>query len=466
MKVRVGLSLLLVLLVLNAAACGPTPIPATEKPAAPATVAAQPSKAPPTEKPTAPPTVAAQPTKAPAAEPVSLRLWTHQNNPFNAGYEALIKAYKTAHPNVDITLETFDYDTYIQTLQTAMPAGEEADIVQLFGTWTAEYAERLAPVPANVMTLDEAKKLYYAAPLGGYIVDGVLYGLPQEFNCEYGGVLVNKTMYSKAGLTYPPAWKTMDDVLKDAKALVQRDAAGVMNVAGFHFASSDPASFSFLAGILQRGGDYWNADHTGFTFNTPQAKATLQWMVDAEKKVSDPVLFNDEDTNWVGNAFFESRAGLGYIGAWAIAEGRANYPDFADEWDYFYLPSQQGDPVFAADSGWGLSVSRNSKHQDVAWDFIKFVTADAHNALAWNLASGTIPAMPQVAQLPDIAKAMPWVAKALDILPYGRYLGAMPDRDLIIYDIVYPHILNALQGVETVDDALKAMDDEANATFK
>jgi hypothetical protein len=58
------------------------------------------------------------------------------------------------------------------------------------------------------------------------------------------------------------------------------------------------------------------------------------------------------------------------------------------------------------------------------------------------------------------------VAKALDTLPYGRYLGAMPDRDLVVYDIVYPHILNTLQGVEMVDDALKAMDDEANATFE
>jgi hypothetical protein len=71
-----------------------------------------------------------------------------------------------------------------------------------------------------------------------------------------------------------------------------------------------------------------------------------------------------------------------------------------------------------------------------------------------------------VANSPKIAEAMPWVPKALNILPFGRYLGAMPDRDLVVYEIVYPHILNALQGVETVDDALKAMDDEANATFQ
>jgi hypothetical protein len=58
------------------------------------------------------------------------------------------------------------------------------------------------------------------------------------------------------------------------------------------------------------------------------------------------------------------------------------------------------------------------------------------------------------------------VAKALETLPYGRYLGNMPDRDLVVYEIIYPHILNALQGVETVDQALEAMDVEANSTFE
>jgi hypothetical protein len=41
----------------------------------------------------------------------------------------------------------------------------------------------------------------------------------------------------------------------------------------------------------------------------------------------------------------------------------------------------------------------------------------------------------------------------------------MPDRDTVMYQIIYPHVLNVLQGVETVDAALQAMDQEANATF-
>ena len=398
--------------------------------------------------------------------PVVLRMWVHTNNAFINGYNAIIAAYEAAHPTVDIQLENFDYELYLQTLQTAMPAGEEADILQLFGTWTSQYYERLAPVPDSVMTIAQAQETFYAAPIGGFIVDGKLYGFPQEFNMEYGGVLVNKTLYEAAGLAYPPQWGSMADVIADGVALAKKDDAGMMTTAGFHFTSADPTVFSFLAGIKQRGGDYWNADHTGFTFNTPEAKAQLQWMVDAVSAgVVDPIVFNDS-TNFVIDAFFQGTVGIGYIGTWAIAEGQANFPDFADEWDYFYLPSTQGDPKFVADSGWGLTVSPNSKAQETAWDFIKFATTVPENAAGFNIASGTIPALEAVATLDTIAEAMPWVPKALSTLPYGEYLGNMPDRDLVVYEIIYPHILNVLQGMETIDQALQAIDAEANSTFE
>ena len=398
--------------------------------------------------------------------PTVVRMWVHTNNAFIAGYESLIAAYEAEHPEVDIQLENFDYELYLQTLQTAMPAGEEADIIQLFGTWTSQYYERLAPVPADVMTVEEAQQIFYAAPVGGFVVDGVLYGMPQEFNCEYGGVLVDKTLYEAAGLTYPPQWQSMEDVVADGVALAHTDEAGMMTIAGFHFAAADPIWASFLAGIKQRGGDYWNADHSGFTFTTPEAHAQLQWMVDAvEAGVVDPVVFNDS-TNFVIDAFFQGKVGIGYIGSWAIAEGQANFPDFADEWDYFTLPPVQGDPVFVADSGWGLTVSPNSQYQDIAWDFVKFVTSVPENASQWNVASGTIPAMPAVAESSEIAAAEPWVPRMLAILPFGEYLGNMPDRDLVMYEIIYPHVLNALQGVETVDEALEAIDTEANSTFQ
>jgi hypothetical protein len=54
------------------------------------------------------------------------------------------------------------------------------------------------------------------------------------------------------------------------------------------------------------------------------------------------------------------------------------------------------------------------------------------------------------------------VAPFLDIFPYGEFIGRLPDRDLLFYEIVQPHISNAMLGVETIDDALAAIESEAN----
>jgi ABC-type glycerol-3-phosphate transport system substrate-binding protein len=122
--------------------------------------------------------------------------------------------------------------------------------------------------------------------------------------------------------------------------------------------------------------------------------------------------------------------------------------------------------LFAADSGWGLSVSPNSPHQDVAWDFVKFVAVDPANALAFNVTTQTIPAIKENAAATGLAEKIPAITAELPLLPYGRYLGTMPDRDQVMYQIIGPHITNVMQGLETVDEALQKIEDEANATLK
>ena len=125
-----------------------------------------------------------------------------------------------------------------------------------------------------------------------------------------------------------------------------------------------------------------------------------------------------------------------------------------------------GRPGFRGGLRLGPDGLAQQPHQDIAWDFVRFVTTNPTIAAKWNIASGTIPAMPVVAESPEIAAAMPWIPRALKLLPYGQYLGNMPDRDLVLYEILYPHILNVLQGVEEIDPALEAIETEANSTFQ
>lgn len=404
---------------------------------------------------------------APASgeETIELRLWQHQNPAFIAANEELVRQFEELHPNVKIKIEPFEYGVLIQTLQTAMPAGTEGDIIEMFGSWVCSYADRLAEIPENVITYNEAKELYYKAPLDGYYCGGKLYGLPHEFNIENGGVMVNPAMFKEAGLNYPPQWQTMQDLLTDAQKLVKKDG-DTMTVSGFHFISGDGLAFQLLAGILQRGGEYWKADGSGMVFTSPEAIATLSDMKSwvADNGVTDPFLFNG-DNNWVGTSFFNSQVGIGFIGPWVVPGGKAEHPDF--EFDYVPLPNYAGEQhVFAADAGWGKVVSPNSKHKEMAFEFVKFAALNADSARTWNLATSTIPALKSVAQEPTLLDKAPWFKASLDVLEHGRYVGSLPDRDKFWYNIVQPHVLAVLQGSEEVEPALQAIEDETNATFQ
>ncbi len=400
----------------------------------------------------------------PVGEAVTLRFWSHHNPAFVKANEAIIAKWQEANPEVQIKYENFPYDEFIQVIQTSMAAKNEADLIEMFGSWVQTYAKggTLAVAPEDIMSLAEAQDAFYAAPLDGYVWEGKLYGLPNEYNLEVGGVLTNKRMFEEANLSYPPEWPTWDALVSDAKKLVKMDG-DVMTVAGFHYVNYDGLGFLFWEGILERGADYFAEDGVHLDLTTPQAEETVQWLVEMAQKdrVVDPMTFNLE-TNWVGDAFYQGLVAIGYIGPWIVPVAKENHPDFADPWDYVSSPHFGEVRSFAADSGWGKVVSPNSKAIQEAWEFAKFTTADEANARFWNVGTGTVPAVKAVAEDPTLLDEMGWLGPSLKVLPYGRYVGMLQDRDFV-WQTVATHITEAMQGQLTVKEAVATIHEETNA---
>ncbi len=443
------------LLVILASACAPTaqPTQAPAETAAPAQPAATEAAQPEPEQPA-------------SAEKVVIRFWSHQNDAFNEGYQVLADAYTAEHPNVEIQFETFDYDTYIQTLQTALPAGTEADILQMFGSWVCSYADggSLAEMPSSIISVDEARQKLFAAPVGGYICNDTLYGVPQEFNIEYGAALVNPKLAEEAGVVLD-GWANWDEFIADSKMMVQMEDK-VMTRAGFNFTGSDGIATMFHSLILQYGGQY--LVDGAYKVNTPEGVKSLELMKRlVDEGLVDPLLFNDEQ-NWVGNSFFEETTAIGLVGPWVVPEYGVDYPETAKEAIYMLLPSVGDTPKFAAASGWGLSVSQKSQVKEAAWDFIRFVALDPKNAVQFNLASGTLPALIENASGAngeELVGEFPYFKPWLEILQYGEYEGQFPDRDFVWYEVTYPRVLNFLQGNATLDETLKTIESEVQGSF-
>jgi multiple sugar transport system substrate-binding protein len=180
------------------------------------------------------------------------------------------------------------------------------------------------------------------------------------------------------------------------------------------------------------------------------------------------VLFNDT-ANWSGDAFFTNQVAIALIGPWAVAYGRDSFPDFGS-FGYVALPYIGDAPKFAADSGWGLVVSKNSPHQDVAWDFVQFAASQPENALLFNTTTGTVPALRELVENANyktqLLAATPALEAVLPLLPYGQYIGNMPDRDQIFYDIIYPNVLDMLEGLQSVEDTAAYINEDANASME
>ena len=70
--------------------------------------------------------------------------------------------------------------------------------------------------------------------------------------------------------------------------------------------------------------------------------------------------------------------------------------------------------------------------------------------------------MKAVADDPKFLEAAPFAGAVLPILSAGAYQGYLTDPDQLAYEIIYPTILDALQGNLTAEEAANNIQEAAN----
>lgn len=396
----------------------------------------------------------------------TVKFWRHHAPAFNETYDKMAEKYMAANPEIKIVFEDFDYDTYIQTLQTAFPSGTEADVMLMFGTWINSYSSRLAPVPESIVSSNKISETFVSSTVGGYLVNDMLYGIPMETNIEYGAVLVNTEIADSVGADID-GFDDWDDFITEMKKMTLMED-NVMSRAGYGFTHSDGIAYTFLSLINQFGGSHMNQPGTKFTFDSNEAREALKLMKRfVDEGLVDPVLFNDT-SNWAGDGFFTEVIGSVVIGPWVVGDYAGDFPEVNSVSKYVPLPTVSGTPSFTAASGWGLTVSANSEVSEEAWDIVNYFSMNIENALEFNIHSGTIPALN--ANLTGDAGSkliseVPYLEAFIDVLPYGHYQKHMPDSDMVVYDVLYNYILQYLQGNSTLEDTVKGIQEDSQSTF-
>ncbi len=277
--------------------------------------------------------------------------------------QELVDKFNEEHDDIEVTLEAYgsDFDTKISA---GMGSGDTPDVMYMWNY--PAYYDGLEPLDDYIAEEgDEYKSNFYDTLWDYNKMDGSTYGIPVGFTTHC--LFYNKDIFDEAGVEYPTADWTWDDLQAAAKTISEKTDAK-----GFSF-QMKPDPYDFEMYLWSNGTSYCdeNGEMDGY-INSEESQEVFQMFQDMEK--------DEYATSTEGDGTDEFRAGstaMYVYGSWAINtlnEDGVNYgvttiPAFADA----------GQDSVSILSSSGLSMSKDSEHKDAAWEFIKYWTNEECN---------------------------------------------------------------------------------------
>lgn len=277
--------------------------------------------------------------------------------------QELVDKFNEEHDDIEVTLEAYgsDFDTKISA---GMGSGDTPDVMYMWNY--PAYYDGLEPLDDYIAEEgDEYKSNFYNTLWDYNMMDGSTYGIPVGFTTHC--LFYNKDLFDQAGLEYPTADWTWDDLQAAAKTISEKTDAK-----GFSF-QMKPDPYDFEMYLWSNGSAYCNEEgEMDGSLNSDESKEAFQMFQDMEEE--------GYATATEGDGTDEFRAGstaMYVYGSWSINtlnEDGVNYgvttiPAFADA----------GQDSVSILSSSGLSMSKDSEHKDAAWEFIKYWTNEECN---------------------------------------------------------------------------------------
>lgn len=291
-------------------------------------------------------------------DPAELEVWNK-----------IVADFHTANPNITVKVDVSDWDSYWTKLKTLLSAGTPPDVFAMDAPLYLDYQSR--GVLLNLQPyLDKNPDMLngvYPQTLEAYKTSDGMFGLPRDFQTI--ALFYNKDMFDEAGVDYPTADWTYDDLRSAAKALTKVGPDGKVTQFGF---SADLWDMELIwsEAIWAYGGDIISDDHTKTLVGEPKAREAWQLFHD--------MLFEDKswpDPNTVGeygdDPFLAGVAAMTTVGHWAVP----GYAEVKFKWDVAPMPKGPAGQATSVNSA-GFVVAKDSRSPDAAFEFLKYVLSE------------------------------------------------------------------------------------------
>ena len=278
--------------------------------------------------------------------------------------QALVDQFNSSHEDIEVTLEAYgsEYDTKISA---GMGSGDTPDVLYMWDY--PSYYEGLEPLDSYIEKEGaEYKDNFYDALWPYNSKNDTIYGIPVGFTTH--ALYYNKTLFAQAGVAEPTNDWTWDDVKTAAKAITD----SVSGVKGFSFQMKpDPYDYEM----------YLWSNGTSFV----DASGNLDGNLNSAKSVEAVSLFQEMEKDGYAvatekNGTDEFRGGqtaMYIYGAWAVS----TFDEDGLNYGIVDIPAFAGagrDSVSILSSS-GVSISKDSKNKEAAWEFVKYWTGEEMN---------------------------------------------------------------------------------------
>lgn len=337
----------------------------------------------------------------------------------------LIAEFERTHPNIKIKAQYVPTgDALIQKLITAIQSKTAPDLSWLH----ADFMEDLVAADAiykmdhfikgpNGIPQSDIDDIYPALITYSKWRD-TLYSLPME--ATNLALIYNKTMFRAAGLdpNHPPAtWEELRDYSR--KLTFDKDKDGKFEQVGMFlpiFPAAGPLSswmvWQWYPYLWQAGGYDYALDQTKVLYDSEAGIQALKLWKDIFEELNLRNFTTDFDV-----AFVSNHLAMAMDGPWNLPR----YKDLLKNIDWAVAPLPQGPAKRATIVGGEyLSIFKQSKNPDAAWEFIKWMIQPETQAM-WAMKSGYLP----------IRHA------ALDVPEFKEYLSKNPNFKVFVDEMEY-----------------------------
>jgi multiple sugar transport system substrate-binding protein len=370
------------------------------------------------------------------------------------GIRKMADEFESKNTGIKIDFQVVGWADYWTMLEAAGTGGSLPDTFWMHSNEIYKYASNnmLMDLTDKINKSNEVKLSNYPEGLVKiYNQNNKQYAVPKDYDTI--GLWYNKTMFDKAGLSYPDETWTWDKLYDAAKKLT----------------TGDGKQYGFLAPLHNQEGYYNFVYQNGGTIITDKKESgydnakTIEAMKYYTKFVSDglsPKIFDDAAR---AQAMQNGLCAMGLFGSWNLS-GFASNDYMAKNFNVAVLPSANDGKRATIFNGLGNAISAKTKHPEEAWKWVQYLsskegqTKQAELGVAISAYNGTADAWVASNKTFNI-KCFIDMVKYAQIRPYSNTTAKWEDK-------AYELLKGSFTGEKTVEDACKETAKMMNEVLK